>query len=133
MGAKPSLDTHDWAGVQAAATSHMAAAICPSPTGNISLLLNYTSSSDVDVGCYRQRYASTLNMSAHRPLHVEIYGDGSGATLVLQLEDKYPFFSDFFINITWKGWRRVRMDVAATRELFKYPQLTMPAYPNMAM
>lgn len=51
-----------------------------------------------------------------------------------QLEDDAaPFFRAFFVNVTWHGWRTVRLDVAATRELFMYPQLPMPANPNMAM
>jgi hypothetical protein len=106
----------------------------PSPTGNLSLLLNYSAKSETDVGCFRQRFApAMLNLSAHRPLRAVVYGDGSGATLCLQLEDKYPSFRAFFINVTWIGWKEVRFDIAATRELFLYPQLPMPAIPNMAM
>lgn len=60
---------------------------------------------------------------AGRPLHVSVYGDASGATLCLQLEDNYPFFRAFFLHVTWRGWRDVRLDTAAARELFKFPQV----------
>lgn len=119
--------------VQSKSTMHVK--VRPSPTGNLSLWLNYSASSLNSVGCYRQRYKpNPINLTAHRPLQVAVYGDGSGATLCLQLEDDgAPFFRSFFINITWEGWRTVRLDVAATRLLFDYPQIPMPSNPNMAM
>ena len=97
------------------------ASITASPTGNLSLQLKYTGGGGaVDVGCFRQRFApSLLNLTDHRPLRVALWGDGSGATLVLQLEDNdAPFFRTFFVHVTWHGWRTVRLDAAATRELF---------------
>ena len=56
----------------------MRAAVVASPSGNLSLRLNYTRPvGGADVGCLRQRFVpSALNTSEHRALRVSVFGDG---------------------------------------------------------
>lgn len=42
-------------------------------------------------------------------LEFTIHGDGSGAVLDIQLQDASAGVREFFVNLTFVGWKTIRM------------------------
>ena len=87
------------------------------------LRLNYSSAvaDSSAMSSYTQLFESPLDLSGHTAMALTLRGDGSGATLVLRLEDSEGEFRNFFVDINFTGWRNVTLDVPDARRLFDFP------------
>lgn len=70
--------------------------------------------------CVRNQFAAPMDLSNSRVLEVTIHGDGTGAVLDIQLQDASAGVREFFVNLTFVGWRTIRMTLPATRSLYTH-------------
>ena len=62
------------------------------------LKLNMTNPSVLSVGCFRSRFPKPKDLSHATVIEFQVYGDGSGALLDIELEDAHAFFREFFVS-----------------------------------
>ena len=70
--------------------------------------------------CVRSEFAAPLDLSKRRVLEFTVHGDGSGAVLDIQLQDASAFVREFFITLSWTGWRTIRATLPAARGLYTH-------------
>ena len=104
------------------------------PTGGPStaLQLNYTESANpagahATVGCSLNLYTTPLNLTTNRVLEITVYGDGSGALLAVQLQEVGNGFRDWFVTLSFQGWRTMRLGLPAGRALYTHAGSTLPS------
>lgn len=112
----------------------------PSGGPTTALQLNYTESSNpsgsyATVGCSLNLYTTPVNLTTNRVLEITVHGDGSGALLAVQLQDVGNGFRDWFVTLSFNGWRTVRLGLPAGRTLYTHAggKLPSPADNKMAM
>ena len=96
---------------QGATTAMNFSVVADAPAGGPgaeSLKLHMASPSTAGVGCSRSVFP-VKDISHSRVLEFSIHGDGSGATLEVEIQDTTDTFRDFFVTLNFTGWRTVRL------------------------
>lgn len=102
------------------------------PAGSSALKLHMASPSTKVFGCARSIFA-VKDISHSRVIEFTVYGDGSGATLEVEIEDTSSTFRDFFVVLNFTGWRTIRRALPDARGLFTHAGGALPHDYNMAM
>jgi hypothetical protein len=89
-----------------------------------------------DIGCVDSSFATPMNLSTHRVMELQLWSDCDGSCgcewgyLGVQLQAGGGF-RDFIVGLNFSGWRTVRLDVPASRDMYT-TDFPKPGNENMA-
>ena len=67
------------------------------------------------------KFENPINIIHNRVPVVWVNGDGKGEVVNIQLEDNLKRFRDHYIDINFKGWRKITLAMPETRRVWDYP------------
>ena len=103
----------------------------PAAGSSLALRLEMKANSTNSTQCLRTQFSAPLDLSNNRVIAITVHGDGSGAVLNIQIEDALGNLREFFVALSFTGWKTIRLALPAGRELYTHAGGPIPrAFPG---